>query len=217
MSRALRLASAFAAVATLALTVTTALAHSRPVLFDPAPGAVLDAAPASVQGWFTSDLRRDPNWSFLHVADSQGNRVDSGETSLSSDRRSMSVALKPGVGPGAYTVTWRTYDDTDGAVFGDCFTFFVGKAAADAAVAAGTRLDAGGKCARIDVESKAGTPTAAQLTPSASAGTANTEGAGPAASGGSGKVHWWLLIPGIAGGLAVGILGGFLMNRKSGA
>ena len=46
------------------------------VRFEPAPGAVLQAAPASVTGYFTSDIRRDPNWSFIQVTDAQGQRVE---------------------------------------------------------------------------------------------------------------------------------------------
>ncbi|HEY7270696.1 MAG TPA: copper resistance CopC family protein, partial [Dehalococcoidia bacterium] len=151
------------ALVALQLTFGIVEAHSRPVRFDPAPGAVLQSAPAQVSGWFTSDIKRDPNWSFIHVTDQQGNRVDAGDAQLSTDRRQMTVALKPGLAPGRYLVTWRTYDDSDGAIFGDCYTLFVGQAAADAAVSSQYRLDAGTDCQRIDVESNAGTPTASQV------------------------------------------------------
>ena len=115
------------------LLVQLTSAHSRPIRFDPAPGAVLTAAPAQVTGWFTSDLRRDPNWNFLRVLGPGGQRVDTGEPILSADRLSMTVNLQPGLGPGRYLVTWRTWDDADGEIFGDCFTFFVGQEAADTA------------------------------------------------------------------------------------
>src|SRR6478672_11917876 len=93
------------------VAATQVFAHSRPLRFDPAPGAVLQAAPASITGWFGSDIRRDPNWSFLQVTDAQGQRVDMGETALSSDRLQMKATLKSGLGPGAYMVSWRTWDD----------------------------------------------------------------------------------------------------------
>ena len=64
------------------VAATQVFAHSRPLRFDPAPGAVLQAAPASITGYFTSDIRRDPNWSFIHVEDAQGQRVDTGDTCL---------------------------------------------------------------------------------------------------------------------------------------
>src|ERR687898_930942 len=69
---------------TAGFATTHVSAHSRPLRFDPAPGAVLQAAPASVTGYFTSDIPRDPNWSFIQVTDAQAQRVDTGETALNS-------------------------------------------------------------------------------------------------------------------------------------
>jgi len=89
------------AVAGIFLFASNALAHSRPVRFDPAPGAVLQAGPAQVDGWFNSAIRRDPNWSFIRVTDVQGKRVDSGDATLSSDRLQMSQNLKSGLVPAA--------------------------------------------------------------------------------------------------------------------
>src|SRR3954469_3349256 len=86
------------------IAATQVFAHSRPLRFDPAPGAVLQAAPASITGYFTSDIRRDPNWSFIHVEDAQGQRVDTGDSALSTDRLQMTATLKPGLAPGAYLV-----------------------------------------------------------------------------------------------------------------
>src|SRR3990172_11211306 len=109
-----------------------ALAHSRPVSFSPAPGAVLEAAPAKVEGWFTSDIKRADE-SFIRVMDANGARVDAGQTSLSPDRRQMGVTLAGGLGPGRYLVHWSTHDDADGEVFAGCHAFFFGQAAATAA------------------------------------------------------------------------------------
>jgi hypothetical protein len=122
-----------------------AQAHSRPVRFDPAPGAVLAAAPSSVTGWFTSDLRRAEE-SFIQVLDHDGANVAAGDIQLSEDRRQMSVALESGVGEGRYVVYWSTFDDADGEVFGGCYAFFVGQAAADEAVSNGEALDGGADC-----------------------------------------------------------------------
>ena len=137
-----------------------ASAHSRPVRFEPSPGQVLQAAPSQVSGWFTGELRRDPNWTFLHVTDAQGNRVDAGEAQFSSDRLQMTVPLKPALGPGRYLVTWRSFDDGDGAIFGDCFVFYVGQAAADQGLKDSQRLDGGGsrECARVDFEAATARP-----------------------------------------------------------
>lgn len=128
-----------------ALGAPDALAHSRPIRFDPAPGAVLSAAPAQVQGWFTSDIRRDED-SFIRVLDATGATVSSSEIVLSADRRQMTATLRPGLGPGRYLVHWSTHDDADDEVFAGCYVFFVGQAAADAAVAEARPLDGGAAC-----------------------------------------------------------------------
>ncbi len=157
----LLLTAALAALGAVAIAGVVS-AHSRPIRFEPSPGQVLTAAPISVSGWFTGELRRDPNWTFLHVTDAQGNRVDAGETQISSDRLQMTVPLKSALGPGRYLVTWRGFDDEDGAIFGDCYVFYVGQAAADQALVDRQRIDGGGtrECARIEFEAANGTPVA---------------------------------------------------------
>jgi copper resistance protein C len=136
------------AAAGLILTAGTALAHSRPVRFDPAPGAVLQATPSTITGWFTSDIRRAEE-SFIQVLNADGTNVASGEVQLSSDRRQMSVGLEAGLGAGRYVVYWGTFDDGDGEAFSGCYAFFVGQAAADAAVANGESLDAAADCPAV--------------------------------------------------------------------
>lgn len=138
------LLAAFAALGSLSLAGGVE-AHSRPVRFDPAPGAVLAAAPSGVTGWFTSDIRRAEE-SFIQVLDEGGANVATGDVQLSNDRRQMSVALAPGAGAGRYVVYWSTFDDGDGEVFTGCYAFFVGQAAADAALANGQALDAAADC-----------------------------------------------------------------------
>src|SRR3954453_4240702 len=99
MSKLLRPALVLGALLALAggvLTSSIASAHSRPIRFDPAPGAVPQAAPAKVDGWFGSEIRRDPNWSFIHVTDAQGTRVDAGDTTLSTNRLQQTANLKSG-------------------------------------------------------------------------------------------------------------------------
>jgi methionine-rich copper-binding protein CopC len=188
--------------------------HSRPIRFDPAPGAVLSTAPAQVTGWFTSDLRRDPNWTFIKVSDTQGNQVETGVTVLSDDRRQMTASLRAGLTPGRYTVTWRTYDDGDGAIFGDCYTFFVGQEAANAAIVDKTRLDAGSACQRIDVEARDGTPVPGQTPTASGEGHDGSEEHVEGADGGGG-VETWVLMLGVAGGFAVGLVGGRLIGGRS--
>jgi methionine-rich copper-binding protein CopC len=192
-----------AAVAGLsALMVQTVFAHNHPVRFDPAPGEVLEAAPSEVTVWFVGPVRRDENWTYLRVVDGDGNRVDTGEVALSDDRRQMTVALEPDLEPGVYRVTWRNWDDEDGFILGDCYRFYVGQEAADAAITEGVRLFGGQGCESIGVSGRDGTPTPAQLTPTPAPdpdAPADTD-----SDDGSDGVPAWTLAVGVIGGLVVG-------------
>jgi methionine-rich copper-binding protein CopC len=148
----MRIAITLAAGLLALAAVTTVLAHASPERFEPAPGAVLDTAPERVDGWFTQDVRRQEDESFLRVyrveADgSLGQRVDTDATIIDDDdRRHMSVDLTPDTGPGEYAVAWQTLSDEDDELDGDCYRFFVGQEAADAAHEARSRIDVAGKC-----------------------------------------------------------------------
>ncbi|MPZ47813.1 MAG: hypothetical protein GEU75_00585 [Dehalococcoidia bacterium] len=222
MIRKLILGGGGALVAVLAiLTAQTVFAHSRPVRFDPPAGAVLTVAPAQVTGWFTQPLRRDPEWNFLRVTGPQGNRVDTGEPILSADRKQMTINLSPGLAEGRYQVTWRTWDDNDGRIFGDCYAFFVGQAAADAAVAANTRLDGGNTCQRIDVSGgtqgtpvAGGTPQATAL-PEDHADEPMTPNEAASDGDSDNGVPVWTVVLGVIAGVAVGGIGGRILSGKS--
>jgi methionine-rich copper-binding protein CopC len=148
----MRIAIALAAGLLALAAITTVLGHASPERFDPGPGAVLDAAPARVDGWFTQDIRRQEDESFLRVyrleADgSLGQRVDTDTTTIDDeDRRHMFVDLTPDTGPGEYAVAWQTLSDEDDELDGDCYRFFVGQEAADAAHEARSRIDVAGVC-----------------------------------------------------------------------
>jgi methionine-rich copper-binding protein CopC len=208
--RKLLLVPMLAALAAFA-TFSNADAHDRPVLFDPAPAAVLDTAPTEITGWFAGPLRADPNWNYLQVFDANGNRVDTGDLTFSDDRRQMTVGLQANLSPGGYMVTWRSWDDEDGFILGDCYRFYVGQAAADAAIADGTRLFGGKDCQSIEVSAKQGTPTPEQLTPTPApdpdAPVGSTGANGSSDDGDSGGVPVWGLALGVIGGLVVGGVG----------
>lgn len=209
-----RITALFAALGLVAagvLGTQLASAHSRPVRFDPAAGAVLSTAPAQVTGWFTSELRNDPNWNHLRVTDQTGARVDTGTVALSADRYQMTVQLNSGLGPGRYTVAWRTWDDADGEIFGDCYVFYVGQEAADKAIADKFRLDAGSSCERIEVSARDGTPVPSALTPVAEGGHTD-DGAHTEGEGGSDGLPAWALIAGVGIGAAVGLVGGRVLT-----
>jgi methionine-rich copper-binding protein CopC len=202
------------------LTAQLVGAHSRPIRLEPGPSAVIQAAPAQVTGWFTQPLRRDPNWNYLKVHDGQGNEVSQGEVILSQDRKQMSVALRSGLPEGRYLVTWRTWDDNDGRIFGDCYYFFVGQAAADAHLAGNTRLDGGGTCQRIDISGTNGTPVAGgtpQATPTPEDGPVVMPGANEGDEGDDDDdgLPAWVLVAGVIGGLVAGGIGGRLIGGRS--
>jgi methionine-rich copper-binding protein CopC len=197
------------------VAATQVFAHSRPLRFDPAPGAVLQTAPSQVTGWFTGDIRRDPNWSFIQVTDAQGQRVDSGETQLSTDRLQMTAALRPGLPPGAYLVTWRTWDDADGEIFGDCYVFYVGQAAADAGIAAKTRLDGGSRCQRIELAAKEGTPTPQQVSANATAIASGSAGDHPHGDDNGLVMLVVGLVVGVVGGAVAGAFAMRMVARRA--
>jgi hypothetical protein len=150
----------------------------------------------------------------LHVTDQQGNRIDTGETVVSANRRQMTVNLRPDLPAGRYIVTWRTFDDADGEIFGDCYTFFVGQAAADAAITDNFRLDAGSSCERIEVSARDGTPIPGQTPPASgeqSGGDEHTEAGDDSGNG----VPAWVLMLGVAGGVAVGLVGGRFIGGRA--
>lgn len=203
------------------LTVQLVSAHNRPVLFDPAPAAVLDQAPSKVTAWFAGPVRRDPNWTYLRVFDAEGNRVDTDEVTISDDRRQMSVGLQPDLPPGGYMVTWRNWDDEDGFILGDCYRFYIGQDAADAAIAEGTRLFGGEGCEAIGVSGTDGTPTPEELTPTPAPDpdAAATGSTGPDSSSEDGEddgggVPAWTLALAAVGGLVIGGAGVKLLSPR---
>jgi copper transport protein len=180
-------------VSGLLLATNLAFAHARPIRFDPAPGAVLDAAPSEITGWFSSPIRREST-SFLRVIDANGQNVEQGDLILSDDRRQMSIALQPGLGEGKYLVHWSALDEEDGHPVSDCFVFYVGQAAADAGFADFTLLNGGGDCPAEPEEEPA---------PESGEGSSDGEGGIPA----------WALVAGVVAGLGVGAAGGRFFGR----
>jgi hypothetical protein len=176
-------------------------------------------APAEVTAWFAGPLRRDPNWTYLRVLDADGNRVDTEEITLSDDRRQMTVGLEADLTPGGYMVTWRSWDDEDGFILGDCYRFYVGQEAADAAITDGTRLFGGEGCETIAVSAREGTPTPEQLTPTpAPDPDAPADDNGAASDSGDGDsdgLPVWTLALGVIGGLVAGGLGMKLVGSRA--
>src|SRR5689334_19328916 len=91
-----------------------ASAHAKLVSSDPAAGAKLTSAPAKVMLVFSEEISEKPTDSFFSVTDSGGAEVGSGKLDNTDlDHKTLSGALKSGIGDGVYTVTWQTITTDD--------------------------------------------------------------------------------------------------------
>jgi methionine-rich copper-binding protein CopC len=109
-----------------------ARAHANLVSSDPADGARLTAAPATITLIFSEELKPDGN--LITVTDAGGTQVDAGDTALDlndPNRATLTVSLRSGLGDGTYTVRWKNVS-TDGHSEEGTLSFTVGAAAAAA-------------------------------------------------------------------------------------
>jgi len=116
---------ALLAAATLAGAGGDALAHANFARSDPPPNAVLATPPSRLRVWFTEAF--DPSKSALDVFDAARQRVAIGPaTPDAQDPTLLSVPFA--LGPGVYTVAWRTVSAADGDQAQGFFAFVVGAA-----------------------------------------------------------------------------------------
>ena len=105
-----------------AVLCTQAHAHTFLDHAEPRVGAVLHAAPAQVELWFTQEI--EPAFSSVKVLDAAGSRVDKADAQVDPAHRVLlRVSLKP-LAPGDYKVVWRAVS-TDAHVTGGDFAFHV--------------------------------------------------------------------------------------------
>ena len=98
--------------ASVAAHTETAFGHANQARSAPSPDSVLEEAPTRVAVWFTEPI--EPALSDMRVLDSQGVRVDDGESLVDpADGTAMSVGLKP-LPDGTYTVAWKNVSTIDG-------------------------------------------------------------------------------------------------------
>ena len=125
MVRALALA-----LVALALLPASALAHATLEATIPERGAKLDKPPAQVT--FRFDESVEASFGALRVFDSKGQEVQTGKAFHPNGTGSLiAVKLKPGIGDGTYTATYRVVS-ADGHVVSSGFVFNVGEASAPA-------------------------------------------------------------------------------------
>jgi methionine-rich copper-binding protein CopC len=116
-------------VALLVFTLTgTVSAHSELVSSDPKDGQNLAKAPVKLTLVFSEELQPDGN--LITVTDAKGAKVDNGDTTLDlndSNRVTLTITLKSGLGDGAYKVDWKNMS-TDGHSEEGSISFSVGAA-----------------------------------------------------------------------------------------
>jgi copper transport protein len=120
-----------AGVVTIALFLLqrTAHAHANLARAMPAPQTVLQHVPERVVLWFTEPIA--PELSAMQVLNAQGERVDSGGSTVEQpDLTAMSIALQP-FAEGTLTVAWHTISTIDGHKVQGSFVFSVGAPTGD--------------------------------------------------------------------------------------
>ena len=118
------------ALVALALLPASALAHATLQQTVPERGAKLDKPPAEVT--FRFDESVEASFGALRVFDSKGQEVQTGKAFHPGGKGAdIAVKLKPGVGDGTYTATYRVVS-ADGHVVSSGFVFTVGEASAPA-------------------------------------------------------------------------------------
>ena len=103
---------AFALAGALSLAgAGSALAHADLASAEPAAGASVKTAPATLSITFTEEV--EPKFSSIEVLDASGKRFDDGKAHTAPDNgKLLSVKLKPLV-PGTYKVIWRATASDD--------------------------------------------------------------------------------------------------------
>jgi copper transport protein len=142
-----RAVAAFAAlVLGLALLPAAAFAHATLQQTVPERGAKLDTPPAQVT--FRFDESVEASFGALRVFDSKGREVQTGKAFHPQGKGAeIAVKLKPGLGDGTYTATYRVVS-ADGHAVSSGFVFTVGEASAPAE-SLDQLLAAGGGTGRI--------------------------------------------------------------------
>src|SRR5262249_31952328 len=136
------------AVALCALLFAPAVASAHATLEAtvPARGATLDTVPAQVV--FKFDEPVEASFGALRVFDAQGKEVQAGSAfHPDGPGPEIAVKLRPGLGQGTYTATYRVVS-ADGHIVSSGFVFTVGTGAAPTA-SLDQLLATGGKTGRI--------------------------------------------------------------------
>ncbi len=106
-------------------------AHAAYKSSDPPANGTVQKAPTQVAITFSEET--DPLKSGGSVTDASGATVSTGFKVDLNERTNMTIALKPSLPNGVYTVKWNSFTDDDNGVANDTFTFTIEAAASAAA------------------------------------------------------------------------------------
>ncbi|MGI8689567.1 MAG: copper resistance CopC family protein [Thermomicrobiales bacterium] len=151
-------------VAILTLTSASIVsAHAQYKSSDPPANGTVQKAPTQVAITFSEET--DPLKSGGSVADASGATVSTGFKVDLNERTNMTIALKPNLPSGIYTVKWNSFTDDDNGVADGTFIFTIQATAASAA-ATGT-TPAGASAVAGTAPASATVTTAATVAPTA--------------------------------------------------
>lgn len=115
-------------VTMIILSTTGVSAHSAYKSSDPPANGTVQNAPTQVAITFSEET--DPLKSGGSVTDASGTTVSTGFKVDLNQRTNMTIALKPNLPNGVYTVKWNTFTDDDNGTANGTFTFTIQAAAA---------------------------------------------------------------------------------------
>lgn len=200
--------AATAATLLAVLNISGVFAHAPFDSSTPAPGAVVQSAPASVVINFKEGIQSTAGSFAVTVKNNSGTSVTSGAATVSGDSQ-LTVQLQSGLGNGRYVVNWNNTSSDDGDALSGAFAFYVGSGPTAAQQAEDAQLASveANQLATASAEAAASTPepgtTPAPATTQASGGQLPSTGTG---SGGS-STQEWVLIAAIVGVAGIGAAG----------
>jgi len=151
--------------------------------------------PPQITLTFTEET--SPTKSGGSVTDAGGATVSTGFTVDLNERTKMTIPLKPGLGPGAYTVQYNTFTDDDGGMVADRFVFTVGAGGAAGAAGATVVASAATRTPSVTLIPAVGAPPTGAV-------ASTTAGGGGSGSGVS-VIVWLLVALAVVGALAFGV------------
>ncbi len=123
-------------VALMLVGASTVSAHARLKTSDPADRATVAKVPAQITLTFSEETSATKSGG--SVTDASGATVSTGFKVDLNDRTKMTIALRPDLPGGAYTVKWNTFTEDDSGMADGTFTFTVQAAAAVGTTPAGS-------------------------------------------------------------------------------